>query len=191
MNKLYSHYGCVCSAKSLNLLSVVETYEKQGKRVLIIKPALDTRDGYDIIKSRAGGERKVDYVIHTLDDLKVVAECVTNDKYNVLISDEGQFYSAEMVDLLKKMTIHLPVMVWTLLTDFKTKMFEGAQRLVELSDKLVEVKTTCFYCDRKAQFNQRHIDGKPVYEGTQIEVGGLEKYYPTCYTHYYKPPLKN
>ena len=50
MAKLYFRYGAMGSAKTLNLLAVRHNYVQQGKRVLLIKPALDNRFGENIIK---------------------------------------------------------------------------------------------------------------------------------------------
>ncbi len=52
MAKLYFRYGAVSSAKTMNLLAVAHNYERQGKRVMVLKPAFDTRFGED--ESRIG-----------------------------------------------------------------------------------------------------------------------------------------
>jgi len=38
--------------------------------------------------------------------------------------------------------------------------------------------------------NLRMHDGKPVYEGQQVMIGGNESYYPVCRRHYFDPVLK-
>ncbi|MFR6560209.1 MAG: thymidine kinase, partial [Weissella confusa] len=40
---------------------------------------------------------------------------------------------------------------------------------------------------KKATMNLRIHDGKPVYEGEQIEIGGDEAYLPVSRYHYYHP----
>lgn len=187
MPQLYFHYGCVSCGKSMNLLSIAHTYIEQGKYILLIKPAIDTRDGHDIVKSRCGIERKVDLIITNIDDIKNI------DTTNIdcILGDEGQFFTKEMVDELKKKSKLVPVMIFGILTDFKREMFEGSKRLIEISHKRVEVKTTCIKCNRKAEFNLRHNNGVPIYEGDQIMVGGLDKYYPVCDDHYGSEPNNN
>src|SRR5690606_3752880 len=54
MAKLYFRYGTMESAKSMNLLAVAHNYRKQGKRVVLLKPALDDRFGSERIASRSG-----------------------------------------------------------------------------------------------------------------------------------------
>ena len=55
---------------------------------------------------------------------------------------------------------------------------------MELSDVIEEIKTVCFYCNRKAVFNLKVIDGRPVFEGESVELGAEEKYLPVCFEHY-------
>ena len=62
--KLYFRYGTMDSAKSLNLLAVAHNYRKQGKRVMLMKPRLDTRFGAGKISSRAGLEADEDRKQH-------------------------------------------------------------------------------------------------------------------------------
>ena len=52
--KLYFRYGAMGSAKTLNLLAVRHNYEAQGKKVLLLKPSVDTRFGNETVRSRAG-----------------------------------------------------------------------------------------------------------------------------------------
>ncbi len=56
-----------------------------------------------------------------------------------------------------------------------------------LIDKIEEMKTICHYCGHKATMNLRINDGKPVYEGEQVQIGGDESYYPVCRFHYFHP----
>lgn len=35
----------------------------------------------------------------------------------------------------------------------------------------------------------RTENGKPVYEGAQIQIGGNETYIPVCRKHYFHPPV--
>ena len=63
MAKLYFRYGTMDSAKSMNLLAVAHNYRKQGKRVVLMKPRLDTRFGAEKISSRSGLEATADLMI--------------------------------------------------------------------------------------------------------------------------------
>lgn len=180
--KLYFRYGTMDSAKSMNLLAVAHNYRKQGKRVLLAKPRLDTRFGSDTISSRSGLEAKADLMIEedsVLDPRDFAAlDCV--------LIDEAQFLSPSVVDDLRRITIDpgIPVICYGLRTDFRTKLFPGAQRLMELADRIEEVKVTCQYCAKKAICNLRFVNGTPTVRGPQVMLGADEHYAPVCWNHY-------
>ena len=86
---------------------------------------------------------------------------------------------SNIVDMLD-----IPVLCYGLRTDFQGELFEGSQYLLAWSDKLVELKTICF-CGRKANMVLRQTeDGTPIREGSQIDIGGNEKYISLCRKHY-------
>ncbi|MBQ9396693.1 MAG: thymidine kinase [Proteobacteria bacterium] len=178
MAKLYFRYGAMGSAKTMNLLAVAHNYEQQGKHVYMIKPALDDRFGADLIRSRAGLERKADLCVQpdTVIDLEVLRgiDCV--------IVDECQFLSEFVVHQLRNITVDMdiPVICYGLRTNFMTRLFEGSKRLMEVADAIEEVKTTCAYCNRKAVFNIKLRQGTACTQGAEIELGAEDLYQPTC-----------
>ena len=182
MAKLYFRYGTMDSAKSLNLLAVAHNYRKQGKRVLLMKPRLDTRFGASKISSRAGLEADADLMIDeetTLDPREFTnLDCV--------LVDEAQFLPPTVIEDLRRITVDpgVPVICYGLRTDFRTKLFPGAQRLMELADRIEEVKVTCQYCAKKAICNLRIVDGRAAVDGPQILLGAEEQYVPVCWMHY-------
>ena len=182
MAKLYFRYGTMDSAKSMNLLAVAHNYRKQGKRVVLMKPRLDTRFGAEKISSRSGLEATADVMIDddtTLDPRDFAGlDCV--------LVDEAQFLPPSVIDDLRRITVDpgVPVICYGLRTDFKTKLFPGAQRLMELADGIEEVKVTCQYCQKKAICNLRFVNGAPTVEGPQIQLGAEESYAPVCWAHY-------
>lgn len=182
MAKLYFRHGTVGSAKTLNLLAVAHNYRQQNKRVLLIKPSLDTRFGESQIRSRAGLNCEADLLVHAdtrLDDADF------RDLQCVLV-DEAQFVSPSVIDQLRRITLELqvPVICYGLRTDFRGDLFAGAKRLFELADSIEEVKTTCAFCNRKAIFNLKHSNGVATVSGPSIDLGAEEKYFPACHRCY-------
>ena len=53
----------------MNLLAVAHSYQQQGKRVLLLKPEMDSRFGTDIIQSKAGLQQKADVLINKSTNL--------------------------------------------------------------------------------------------------------------------------
>jgi thymidine kinase len=96
--------------------------------------------------------------------------------------DEAQFLSPALVDQLRDITwdLDVPVICYGLRTDFRTRAFAGSARLLEVADAIEEVKTVCFFCNRKAVFNLRISPGGAVIDGPQIELGADDRYRPAC-----------
>ena len=102
---------------------------------------------------------------------------------DVIIVDECQFLTKQQVNQLKDISIKIPVLCYGLLTNYKTELFEGSKRLVELADSLMEIKCIC-KCGRKATVNVRFVDGKVATEGKEIMIGADERYESMCYQCY-------
>lgn len=184
MAKLYFRYGTVGSAKTLNLLAVAHAYQQQDKRVYLIKPRIDTRFGAEVIRSRAGLTRDADLLVDETSRL----ELDVLRGYHCILVDEAQFLTPMVIEELRQVTrlLDIPVICYGLRTDFRTKLFPGAQRLMELADALEEIKTTCAFCNKKAVFNMKLLDGRPTQAGPTVELGTEEKYLPTCCDCYFK-----
>jgi thymidine kinase len=180
--KLYFRYGTMDSAKSLNLLAVAHNYKKQGKRVLLVKPRLDDRFGSTKIRSRAGLEAEADMMV----DERTVLDRSVFGQYDCVLVDEAQFLPPQVVLDLRRITVDpgVPVICYGLRTDFQTRLFPGAQRLMELADRIEEVKVTCQFCQSKATCNLRLVEGKAATTGPQVMLGADEQYVPVCWKHY-------
>ena len=61
-----------------------------------------------------------------------------------------------------------------ILADFRTKLFPGSARLVELADRVntLQVEALC-WCGSRATHNARTIGGVMVVEGEQVVVGDV------------------
>ncbi len=184
MAKLYFRYGTMGSAKTLNLLAVAHNYRYQKKKVLLMKPDFDTRFGREKIKSRAGIDAVADLLIRDVSSLATV----DYTEVDCVLVDEAQFLSAAVIDELRRITLDygIPVLCYGLRTDFRSHLFDGSRRLMEIADSIEEVKATCHYCDRKSIMNLKHVDGIATNEGPTVDLGGEEKYVPTCYKCYRK-----
>lgn len=182
MAKLYFRYGTMDSAKSMNLLAVAHNYRKQGKKVMLAKPRLDSRFGSCTISSRSGLEATADLLI----DEDTVLDPRDFASLDCVLIDEAQFLPPAVIDDLRRITVDpgVPVICYGLRTDFRTRLFPGAQRLMELADRIEEVKVTCQYCARKAICNLRFVNGTPTVRGPQIQLGADEQYAPVCWNHY-------
>lgn len=184
MSKLYFNYGAMNSGKSTALLQVAYNYEQQGMKVLIIKPAIDTK-AEDRVSSRLGIERKVDILLTKSG--RIVNEM--KDVPNAILVDEAEFLTRKQVDELYAITkeYDVPVLCYGLRTDFQSKGFEGATRLLELADDIKELKTIC-KCGSKATHNLRLVNNVPTFVGKQVEIDNQEtvEYESVCGKCYLK-----
>ena len=188
MAKFKYVWGPMSGGKSLNLLSTAYNLEENGIQIMILKPSLDTRDGEGIIRSRAGLEQKcimIDKEINLYKAIKayknVLAAQLETLKW-VLI-DEAQFLTEEQVDQLSDVVdfLDVNVMCFGLRTDFQSHLFPGSKRLFEIADDLEEIKSSCECGEKKASINARFDEkGEIITEGSQVEIGGNDKYKAIC-----------
>lgn len=187
MAKLYFRYGAMSSSKTANLLMVAHNYKSQGKKVLLIKPIIDNRFGKSLIKSRCGLESEADYLLEKDDnDFKIIdGECLNT--IDAILVDEAQFLTEKQVNALREISYAIPVLCYGLRTDYKTNLFEGSKRLMEIADSIEEIKTTCYFCNKKAIINFKHHNGKIIKSGNDdIDLGDEGKYLCACYECWFK-----
>ncbi|MBE7073980.1 MAG: thymidine kinase [Clostridiales bacterium] len=194
MNKLYFRYGAMGSSKTAQALMIKFNYQQKGFNVFLFKPICDNRcqeNGKSYVSSRIG--LKSECLEFTKEDnffdicQKHMIVNVNKIQKNVIIVDECQFLTKSQVEELKELSLFLPVLCFGLLTNYKTELFEGSKRLIELADSINEIKSVC-RCGRKATINARLNDGKIVCEGEEIVIGGDDRYEGMCY-HCYKTKL--
>lgn len=190
MAQLFFEYGAMSSGKSIEILKVAHNYESQGRQVLLMTPITDTRAGIGVVASRIGLSREA-LAVKPADDLYVLIKSMAADDLAVVLVDEAQFLTPEQVDQLAYTVdnLHIPVMAFGLKQDAFNNLFAGSKRLIELADKLEEMKTICSFCGKKATTQLRIVNGKPQRQGAQVFIGGDEAYIPTCRRHWFNPDL--
>lgn len=185
MANLVFYYGAMGCSKTANALMTRFQYIDKGLKVWLIKPELDTRDDIhhedgtitSLVKSRVGisGEATV---------IKSDQDIIPPSGTELIICDEAQFLSEFQVDELKAITEvwDIPVYCYGLRTDFRTKLFPGSKRLFELASNVIQLESICS-CGKPAIINARfNGKGKIVTAGSQIEIGGDERYKALCYS---------
>lgn len=187
MSKLYFRYGTMGSSKTANALMTRFNYLERGKNVVLVKPKGENRDGERTIRSRIGIEAECVYP-------EELPEILAAQRIDAIIVDEAQFLSRDEVDQLGEIADSygpkgIPVICYGLRTDFRSELFEGAKRLMEIADVIEAIPTIC-WCGKKAHFNARIVDGKVIKEGPQILLGANDDYVPLCREHFRKGILK-
>lgn len=180
MAKLYFKYGAMGCSKTAQALITKFNYEERNMKVMLIKPAIDTRDGETAVKSRIGLTADAIAVSENQDIFKLYSESYRDCQ--VIIVDECQFLTEAQVDQLDAivMDYNIPVLCFGLATDFLTHLFPGSKRLFEIAQSITEIKSVC-KCGAKASVNARLDDnGNVVFSGEQVCLGGNERYVAMC-----------
>ena len=180
MAKLYFRYGAMGSSKTANALMVAYNYTERGKKALLAKPQIDTRE-IGVMHSRIG----LEHPCITVEELVKM-----NDKkmkeFDCIIIDEAQFCKKSDIEFFTHIVddLEIPVICYGLRADFQQRLFEGSMWLLAWADKIEELKTVC-WCGRGASCNAR-VDtvGNIIRAGEQVMVGANESYISLCRRHF-------
>ncbi len=178
---MYFRYGAMGSSKTANALMVEYNYFERGKKALLVKPRLDSRDGDYSIRSRMGLEKEG----ILLEELTAMEDPAIRG-YDCVIVDEAQFAVKEQVEFLVHIVddLGVPVICYGLRTDFRREFFEGSLWLMAWADVIEEIKTVC-WCGKAATCNARiGEDGRMIQAGEQILMGGNDRYTALCRKHH-------
>lgn len=186
MAKLYFYYSSMNAGKSTSLLQSSYNYKERGMNTLIMAPALDDRYGAGKVSSRIGLQAPA-LSFNTEDDLfSLVSAHIEKTPLHCVLVDEAQFLSREQVFQLSDVTdtLAVPVLAYGLRTDFRGEPFEGSKYLLAWADTIKELKAIC-ECGAKATMTVRLDEqGNAIREGSQIEIGGNERYIAMCRRHF-------
>jgi thymidine kinase len=99
-------------------------------------------------------------------------------RVDYVIVDEAQFLAPAQIDQLARVVdeLDLDVHAFGITTDFRTRLFPGSQRLIELADRVeaLQVESLC-WCGTRATHNARTVGGVMVVEGAQVVIGDVDE----------------
>lgn len=171
------------SAKTAMLLTTAYNFEERDMAYKCFKPVVDTRDKKNVIRSRIGIERECQWMYHDTNLYNEIHELLRKGEGpQWILVDEAQFLAPEQVDQLAQVVddFGINVICYGLRTDFRTNLFEGSRRLLEIADSIDEIKSTCT-CGRKTIVNARvNSAGEIITEGEVVEIGGNDRYIAVC-----------
>ncbi|BFV56942.1 thymidine kinase [Kitasatospora sp. CMC57] len=177
MAELVFFSGTMDCGKSTLALQLDHNHAARGRRGIIF--SRHDRAGASTISSRLGLRAEAVEVTDGFDfHAHVVQLLSSGGRVDYLICDEANFYTSEQVDQLARVVDELSIDAFTfgITTDFRTKLFPGSQRLVELADRVevLQVEALC-WCGARATHNARTVGGVMVVEGAQVVVGDIAK----------------
>ncbi|MBA2532903.1 MAG: thymidine kinase [Nocardioidaceae bacterium] len=176
MAELAFFTGTMDCGKSTLALQMDHNHASRG-RVGAIFTSHD-RAGTATLSSRLG---LVIGAVEVADDFNfwhyVVDALTSGGRIDYLVCDEVQFYTPWQVEQLARIAdeLQIDVFAFGVLTDFRTRLFAGSARLVELADRteVLQVEALC-WCGQRATHNARTVGGEMVTEGEVMVVGGTD-----------------
>ena len=186
MAKLYFYYSSMNAGKSTALLQSSYNYRERGMNTLVLAPQFDDRFGVGKVKSRIGIETEATTFANDTDLLALIDSSHQEAPLHCVLIDEAQFLTRDQVFQLSDVTdkLKIPVLAYGLRTDFQGEPFEGSKYLLAWSDNLKELKAIC-HCGTKATMVLRlDENGNAVTEGSQVEIGGNDRYVSMCRKHF-------
>ncbi len=161
---------CGKSTLALQMAHTQSSHDREGQLF-----GSQDRSGTAVISSRIGLARPA---IEVTADFNfwdhAILELMSRRHLDFLICDEAQFYAPAQVEDLARIVDELDIDVFCfgILADFRTELFPGSKRLVELADRMetLQVQPLC-WCGQRATHNARVVDGVMVTEGDQVVVG--------------------
>ena len=172
MAELVFFSGTMDCGKSTLALQLDHNHAARGRRGLIF--SRDDRAGTDRLSSRLGLEVEALEVRDDTDFWTLVAEQPVPVDY--VVCDEAQFYSPAQVEQLARLVdeTEIDVFAFGITADFRTRLFPGSARLIELADRVevLQAHSLC-WCGARATHNARTVDGRMVVEGEQVVVGDV------------------
>lgn len=192
MAELVFFTGPMDCGKSTLALQMAHTQSLHGREGMLFTGP--DRSGAAVISSRIGLSKSATGVSEHLDLwAHLVRDLTHGHTVDFIICDEAQFYRSEQIDQLARIVdeLHIDVFCFGIMADFRTKLFPGSKRLVELCDRMetLQVSPLC-WCGQRATHNARVVNGEMIVEGSQVVVGdtGADKdavhYEVLCRAHH-------
>jgi thymidine kinase len=174
--------GCMFCGKTDEMLRLLRRFSIAGRRVLLIKPRLDTRTAEVRVVSRSGAEHRA----VTVDGASEISALAVDA--DIVAIEEGQFFDADLPDVVEALAeAGKQVLVTGLDRDFRGVPFGPMPRLMALADQVTKLTAICMVCGEPATRTQRLIDGAPApADSALIVIGGMgdETYEARCRQHH-------
>lgn len=176
MAELVFFSGTMDCGKSTLALQLDHNHSARGRGGIIF--TRNDRAGTDVLSSRLGLRHTAVEVTDETDFWDdVVQRRTRGQRVDYLVCDEAQFYSPRQVEQLAQLVDEMGVDVYAfgITADFRTRLFPGSARLIELADRVevLQVQSLC-WCGARATHNARTVDGVMVVEGEQVVVGDTD-----------------
>jgi thymidine kinase len=176
--------GCMFSGKTDEMLRLIRRAEIAGRRVLLVRPAIDDRTEAGSVESRSG----VAYRAQTVRDSSEIPPIVTAARASVVAIDEAQFFDDGLPEIAELLAAEgRSVLISGLDQDFLGRPFNSMPILLALADQVTKLSAICTVCGADATRTQRMVGGRPAAaDDPLIVVGGMndDRYEARCRAHH-------
>lgn len=171
--------GPMSSSKTSKLLSALERYKYQHKKVAVFKPALDDRYSTTAVVSHAGWSVPSSTVKTGADILEFLA--TMDEEPDVVAVDEAFMLPgiAEVLVFLYRKGVD--VLVSTLDISSTGKPFQEIKSMLIWATHIEKCTAICTICGDDARYTHKKIVDE---NSEEIQVGGLDVYEPRCFKHH-------
>ena len=180
--------GSMFCGKTEELIRRLNRAIHADKKVLVIKPQIDTRTKKEIAARRK--KRKEDisfetcekFEAHPVSSFADIRDLVNTLNPDVLAIDEAQFFlETWIVDCIRELLdikegTDFSIIVSGLDMDYLQKPFGQMPNLMAIADTVTKLSAICFKCKREAVLTYRR-PGSPT---EQVVVGDFEMYEARC-----------
>jgi thymidine kinase len=177
--------GCMFCGKTDEMLRLLRRFAIAGRRVILVKPRLDTRTDAATVVSRSGAHHQAVAVNQSGEIVAAIGDA------DIVAIDEGQFWDEGLPEVLERLADGgRQVLVTGLDRDFRGIPFGPMPRLMALADQVTKLTAICMVCGEPATRTQRLLDGRPApADSPLIVIGGIgdEAYEARCRLHHEVP----
>ena len=187
MAKVHFFYSTMNAGKSTALLQSAHNYHETGNETILFIPREDAEKNSGLIKSRIGLKSSAVVIDSKIKIFDYVKDETTKRSIDAILIDEAQFLKKNQVLEICKVCdqLEIPVMCYGIRTDFRGELFEGSAALLALADNLIELKTVCNKCSKKATMVVRLDENSNVVtKGSKVQIGGNDVYRVLCRKHF-------
>ena len=176
--------GCMFSGKTDELLRHLRRAEIAGRRIVLVRPAVDDRTPVGTVASRSG----VAFAARSVSDSSGIPAVVSGERASLVAIDEAQFFDAGLPDICELLAAEgRSVLVSGLDQDFLGRPFNAMPILLALADQVTKLTAICTVCGEDATRTQRMVAGRPAAKDDPlIVIGGMadDRYEARCRSHH-------
>tara|TARA_Y100001970_G_scaffold271481_1_gene366841 strand:- start:8813 stop:9379 length:567 start_codon:yes stop_codon:yes gene_type:complete len=183
-NEFVMFVGPMFGGKTTKLLSAIDRYKYQGRKIIAFKPNVDERYSKEEIVTHWGHKLNANRIASGNDILEILESTPRHNReilsHTVIAVDE-----AFMIPDVGSVLVNLfrqghPILVSSLQLSSDFTSYKEVQCMLPFATKIEVCPAVCSSCGADAYYTKK-IGGRSDHK---IEVGGAEMYQPKCLMHF-------